>query len=99
MKERGFRTTHVIPFLKALKYCVAFPIQQVAIVGDPDFILCLNGKFVALELKAPWGRLSAVQEYKLDLVKRLGGIAIVASPRNWEQVKFQLRQLDQGEEI
>ena len=91
--ETAFRTNRVIPFLKSLKGTAFFPIQQMTIRGDADFILCCNGKFVWLELK-DWGQpLRPLQKYKADLVIEKGGIALRCSPDNWEEIKALLNQL------
>ncbi len=59
-------------------------IQQKAIVGSPDFVLCIRGYFVALELKAEGGKLSAIQEAKLNAIVEKGmGIALVSDPGTW----------------
>lgn len=94
--ETKFRTNKVDPFLKSLKNTMSFSIQQVSIHGDPDKILCVHGRFVAMELKAKGGGLSKLQELKLGLVQKAGGIAIVANPDNWDYVKHYLSNLDGG---
>lgn len=94
--ERSFRVTQVIPFLKTLKNTAYFPLQQLAIVGDSDFHLCVYGLFVALELKAPGEKPRPLQKYKLDWVKRTHGVALAADPTNWSEVKTLLRMLDKG---
>lgn len=95
--ETRFRKNTVKPFLKTLKHVKDFPIQQLAIVGDPDFLLCLRGHFVALELKDEFGTLSEIQRHKLKEVARAGGFALVASPQNWESIKAQLQAIDRGD--
>lgn len=61
-------------------------IQQKAIKGTPDFLLCANGHFIALELKAAKGIISAIQAAKLDDIGLAGGLALVADPGNWRTV-------------
>jgi hypothetical protein len=46
-------------------------------VGSADLIGCLDGRFVALEVKAAAGRTSPEQRQWLDLVRRNGGFACV----------------------
>tara|TARA_R110000868_G_scaffold376429_1_gene641278 strand:- start:1185 stop:1511 length:327 start_codon:yes stop_codon:yes gene_type:complete len=46
-------------------------------VGSADLIGCLDGRFVALEVKTPVGRASTEQRQWLDLVRRHGGFAAV----------------------
>lgn len=93
--ETKFRQGKVIPFLKKLKHSAHFPIQQLSISGTPDFFISCNGVFVALELKSVGGKLSALQAYQMDRILSSGGIAIVASPENWESIKQQLSKLDE----
>jgi Holliday junction resolvase len=48
--------------------------------GCPDILACLNGRFVAIEVKAP-GKLSTVtpiQQYQIVHIIEAGGIAIAA---------------------
>lgn len=47
--------------------------------GVPDFICCWNGRFLAIEAKAP-GRLSntsALQDRQIGLIRDAGGAAVV----------------------
>jgi len=46
-------------------------------VGSADLIGCLDGRFVALEVKTPVGRATPEQRQWLDLVRRNGGFACV----------------------
>ena len=47
--------------------------------GVPDTILCVNGKFVAIELKRPDGEgvVSDIQVAQIDRIHRAGGVAEV----------------------
>ena len=94
--ETNFRNNVVKPFLKTLLNTHVFPISQTSIRGTPDLIMCMAGRFVAMELKSGSGVLSALQRYNLDEVTRCKGVSIVASPRNWDEVKKLLKQLDEG---
>jgi Holliday junction resolvase len=49
-------------------------------VGVPDILACVNGQFVAIELKTETGRLSKLQEYNLAKIKESGGQALVLRP-------------------
>lgn len=49
--------------------------------GRPDLAVCYRGRFIAVELKAPAGRLSRLQRVLLEQVESAGGIAaVVRSP-------------------
>ncbi len=96
--ETTFRTGRVIPFLKTLKNTQFFAIQQVAIIGTPDFLVCCRGKFVALELKKSIkDKPTKLQQYQLNRVREAHGVSIVACPENWDGVKTLLQHLDQGD--
>tara|TARA_R110000744_G_scaffold166967_1_gene284253 strand:- start:67 stop:336 length:270 start_codon:yes stop_codon:yes gene_type:complete len=48
--------------------------------GTPDLLVCLKGKFYAIEVKAP-GKLSTVseiQKYQLNKIIEAGGVAIIS---------------------
>ena len=76
-------------FLKRLgTVCWAEKIQQVGKRGTPDILVCLNGHFVALELKRHQGAFtSKLQVHKLNMISRAGGYAAKVYPENWEEIK------------
>jgi outer membrane PBP1 activator LpoA protein len=97
--ETVFRLKKVRPFLKTLKNTTFLAIQQIAISGDPDFLLCMNGLFVALELKSGDYGSNTLQTYKGDEIQRCGGVYLVARPSNWNKIKQQLTALDSKENL
>lgn len=52
--------------------------------GVPDILACVNGQFVAIELKTETGRLSKLQEYNLAKIKESGGQAFVLRPSSFK---------------
>lgn len=96
--ETKFRQNHVLPFLKTLLNTWYEPIQQMGISGSPDLLLCINGRFVALELKDVKGQTSKLQAFKLSEVRRANGVTFVASPLNWKEVRQQLSIMDSSKE-
>lgn len=46
--------------------------------GTPDIVACLNGRFVAIEVKRPKGVISELQKANIELIKRAGGVAFIA---------------------
>lgn len=96
--ETKFRQSKVIPFLKTLKNTKYFSIQQKSISGTPDILLCMNGKFVALELKKDGlSKISELQKYNLSEVTRTKGTSFLAFPEIWDVIKGYLQALDRGE--
>ena len=54
-------------------------------MGDPDLVACIGGKYVAIEVKTPVGRLSPRQREVREMVLNSGGIFCVA--RSVEDVR------------
>ena len=94
--ETLFRTQKVDPFLKSLKHAYFFSIQQKAIRGTPDKLGVVQGTFVALELKSEKGKVDPLQKFYLKEIEKAGGLAMVVSPQNWDEVKLILTNLSEG---
>lgn len=45
--------------------------------GVPDFLVCLDGVFIAIEAKAGKGTTTALQERELKRIGEAGGVALV----------------------
>lgn len=52
--------------------------------GIPDLIACVNGRFVAIEVKGESGRPSELQKYELDQIKKSNGIGFLLYPKDFE---------------
>lgn len=50
--------------------------------GVPDFLCCVNGKFVAIEAKAGRGEPTALQWKNLGLINKAGGYTLVIRETN-----------------
>jgi len=59
--------------------------------GVPDFLCCVNGKFLAIEAKAGKGIPTALQEKNLRDIKAAGGIALVINEDNIEELEKWLK--------
>lgn len=55
--------------------------------GVPDLLICCNGYFVAVEVKAANGKPSELQLYNIEQIKKAGGIALVLYPNQFETFK------------
>lgn len=55
--------------------------------GVPDLLICCNGYFLGVEIKAPNGKASELQIWNVDKIREAGGIAIVLYPDQFEEFK------------
>lgn len=62
-------------------------------VGTPDIIACVNGHFVAIEVKAENGKPSELQLYHLEQIRKAGGIGYLLYPHGFEQFKKDMEEL------
>jgi hypothetical protein len=71
------------------------PMQQ---RGVPDIICCVNGAFVALEVKRPGlGRLTDLQALTIERIREVGGVAeVVTSVEEAAAVIAQVRAVSCG---
>lgn len=81
--------------LETLDNCWFLKTHEVSIRGIPDFLLCVNGNFVALELKrdedAPRNKL---QDWTLKSIGHAGGMSFLTFPDNWDNTFAVIQELD-----
>ena len=61
--------------------------------GAPDFLICLNGKFVGFETKANGNKPTALQEKHLSAIRSQGGFTLVVDETNIDALTRLLEQL------
>ncbi|ASN68335.1 putative VRR-NUC domain-containing protein [uncultured Caudovirales phage] len=61
--------------------------------GIPDIIACVNGQFVAIEVKAANGRASELQKRNIRLIRESKGLGYILYPKDFEQFKKDMREL------
>lgn len=85
--------------LSTLKNIWFYKSQEVAVRGIPDIIMCLNGFFIALELKRDAkATIDALQIYNIHRINKKGkGTAFVVHPENWPRIFEKLKILDSWE--
>ena len=54
--------------------------------GVPDFLCCVNGKFVAIEAKAGKGEATALQLKNLRDINNAGGYTLIINENNLEHL-------------
>jgi pantoate kinase len=66
--------------------------------GVPDFLCCVNGKFLAIEAKAGKGKTTALQEKNLRQIQDSNGWSMVVDEESIEEVQIILNILLRGGE-
>lgn len=61
--------------------------------GIPDLLVCCNGYFLGIEIKAENGKPSVLQKQNVKLIRKAYGIAIVLYPHQFEDFKQIIDQL------
>lgn len=67
--------------------------------GVPDILACVNGYFIAIEVKASNGHPSDLQIWNRDQIRKSGGIAIILYPEQWEDFKLLITDLIKRPEL
>lgn len=62
-------------------------------VGVPDLLCCVNGYFVAVEVKASNGKPSELQLHNIKKINASGGFGVVLYPDQFEDFKKMVRCL------
>lgn len=87
----------IVPQLNSIPKSWWFKTQMLSLLGIPDIIGCVNGRFVAIELKkSAKDKPSALQQYVLKTIRKAGGYAKSASPENWKKIKREIENLGQS---
>lgn len=55
--------------------------------GIPDLLMCLQGVFFAIELKATGGTATDLQKLNIAAINQSGGVGIILQPEGFEQFK------------
>lgn len=79
-KERVQKDLRVIPNSWWQK------ISQRSVRGCPDILGCIQGRFIAIELKkSKDAKIDALQTYNVRSINNTGAIALVSSPESWAE--------------
>lgn len=67
--------------------------------GIPDLLVCCNGYFLAIELKAANGKPSELQKWNVKKIQEAGGIGLILYPDQFPQFKELVELLKMAEGI
>ena len=92
----------IFPILKKLPNSWWMKTQMMALLGIPDLIGVVNGRFVALELKkarkdalCTHGRVRLQGKILLE-IRNAGGFGEFCYPENWDEIHLELSKLAEG---
>lgn len=92
-REKTFENK-VKAFLKSIgAYYIKTHGDRFSKVGTPDILACVNGHFVAVEVKAENGKPSELQLYHLEQIENAGGLAFLLYPKDFEQFEQKIKNL------
>lgn len=84
----------VISRLRTIKGLWFVKVQQVAVRGIPDFLMCKDSTFIAWELKVKGNKPDQLQAFNLKRIAEAGGISRVVYPETFEEEFEFLKTLD-----
>ena len=61
--------------------------------GVPDFLVCLRGRFYAIECKANGGKTTALQDKHLADIRGAGGVSLIIHEANVENLRKELENV------
>lgn len=67
--------------------------------GVPDLLVCCNGRFLGIELKASNGKASDLQLWNVRKINEAGGIAFVLYPDNFDSLKRLIYELKENPNV
>lgn len=95
MLEKDFRKKFVA-FVKTLPNTHYMSVTQAIRRGDPDIVLCVNGRYVGCELKNEIGKATPLQIEIGKKITHARGYFMIVRPQNFNEVKVLLKELAQG---
>ena len=86
-QESNFQTK-IIKYLESIgAYVVKYNASGISKTGVPDLIACVNGTFVAIEVKSATVVASKLQEYNLNQIRKSGGVGLILYPKYFNEFK------------
>lgn len=67
--------------------------------GIPDILACVNGEFLAIEVKSDSGHPTKLQLHNVEKIRKAGGCAFVVYPSGFDQLVNIVERLKRGKVI
>lgn len=89
--------TRVLKVLRDIPNTWVCKISQKTISGTPDLLCCINGTFVAIELKKDAkSNPTQLQIYELNRISKAKGRSYLCHPGNWIHILKELLEIASG---
>jgi Holliday junction resolvase len=75
-------------------YHIPYGASMYTKAGVPDTLMCIRGRFVGIEFKAEKGKLSEIQKYQIEQIRKAGGIVFVLYPKDFDDFKIKIKEMD-----
>ncbi|RKD25230.1 VRR-NUC domain-containing protein [Caminicella sporogenes DSM 14501] len=62
--------------------------------GIPDLICCINGVFIAIELKGDNGKPTEIQKMNIRNINAAGGIGVILYPEGFKKFKKLIKEVN-----
>ncbi|SHJ77446.1 VRR-NUC domain-containing protein [Paramaledivibacter caminithermalis] len=62
--------------------------------GIPDLICCINGVFIAIELKGDNGKPTELQKMNIKNINAAGGIGVILYPKGFKEFKKLIKEVN-----
>ena len=94
MSEKDFENKLKKYLAERGHYCVKYFGCGVTCAGTPDLLCCVNGYFLAVEVKADKGRTSELQKKKIKQIFNAFGCSAVISPSSYTDFESIVQALE-----
>lgn len=79
MTPEGKVKKEIKEYLDSIGAYYFMPVQMgYGVRGTPDFLVCLHGRFIGIEAKAPGKRANRLQELTMNRIRASRGFAFIA---------------------
>lgn len=65
--------------------------------GIPDLLCCVNGFFLAIEVKAENGQATDLQKWNISKIRHCGGLGFILKPSQFENFKELVKTINELE--
>ena len=65
--------------------------------GVPDILACVNGHFVAIEVKAENGKPTELQKWNVKQINKCKGVGLILYPKDWDWFVMAMNSLLGGD--